>query len=206
MRYHYVKKKNQAEETAEDAELEGKMISHEEFIKMAEEAQKQPVEAEDGEKVMYTSDYDEGGNRPNAQYISDNTAFMHWSTELEQNKDIMDNKFMKRNRHRVGDINKILALSNITSPRTIKLAHLRRMNMSLANDAGLVEVADETMLDNIADYQTSRGIHGFYQKALITQRRELLDNQKKEEKKGILQNLFRGAEQQEEAQFIAENG
>jgi len=205
MQYRYERKSKPNERYEGDSVTEQEIQSHEEFIKMAEERQKQPLKDETGDEVMYGSEYGDVGQNRNVQYISDNTAFMHWSTELEHNEDIMNRRFLQRNRHRVGDINKILALSNITSPRTIKLAHLRRMNMTLAKDAGLEELADETMLDNIADYQTSRGIEGFYQKALITQRRELLDNQKKEEKKGLLKSLFRGAEAQEEAQFVSEN-
>ena len=136
------------------------------------------------------------------QYISDNTAFMHWSTELEQVHDVIDNSFLRRNRHRVGDINKFLPLSNITSAKQLQIFRLRRMNMTMAKDAGLNNLADETMLDNLADYNTSRGIGGFYQNALITTKRELLDKSRDNEKKGFLKRLVQGKQAEESAEFM----
>lgn len=127
------------------------------------------------------------------RYVSDQTAFIRWSTELEQVHNIIDNDFLKRNSHRVIDINKILPLSFIDNPKSIKLFRLRRMNMGLARDAGLIDLADETVLDNLADYQTTRGIRGNYQKALITQRREWQDKTDPENKKsGIIGRMIKG--------------
>jgi len=143
---------------------------------------------------------DEGDPKP--RYVSDNTAFMRWSTELEKTPQVIDNKFLERNRHRIIDINKFLPLSNITNPRMIKLSRLRRMNMQLSQDAGLNDLAEETTLDNVADYQMSRGNQGFYQKALITQRREWKDSSSQEQKTGMLKNLIRGKKQQEKAESI----
>jgi len=138
------------------------------------------------------------------QYISDNTAFMHWSTELEQIHEVIDNNFLRSNRHRVGDLNKFLPLSNITNPSLIKLLRLRRMNMTLAKDSGLVGLADETMLDNLADCQTSRGVGGFYQNALITQKREFLDKSRNQEKKSMLRNLIKGKQVEEATNYEGE--
>ena len=126
------------------------------------------------------------------RYVSDQTAFMRWSTELEKIEHIIDNDFLEHNRHRVMDINKILPLSFIDNPKSIKLFRLRRMNIGLAKDAGLIDLADETTLDNLADYQTTRGIRGNYQNALITQRREWKDRTDPEAKKGMLGRLIRG--------------
>jgi hypothetical protein len=139
-------------------------------------------------------------NRP--RYISDNTAFMRWSTELEKIHHVIDDDFLDRNRHRIIDINKFLPLSNITNPRMIKLSRLRRMNMQLAQDAGLKDLAEETTLDNVADYQMSRGNQGFYQKALITQRREWKDSSDREKRTGMLKNLLRGKKQQAQYETI----
>lgn len=139
----------------------------------------------------------------NTPYISDNTAFMHWSTELEQVHDVIDSNFLKRNRHRVGDINKFLPLANITTREQLQLFRLRRMNMTMACDAGLSNLADETMLDNLADYNTSRGLNGFYQNALITTKREILDKSKQDEKKGFLRQLVQGKQAEESAEFMS---
>lgn len=139
-----------------------------------------------------------------AQYISDNTAFMHWSTELEQIHEVIDSNFLRSNRHRVGDLNKFLPLSNITNPKMIKLLRLRRMNMTMAKDSGLIGLADETMLDNLADCQTSRGVGGFYQNALITQKREFMDKTKAAEHKGLLRNLVKGKQVEDESNFATE--
>lgn len=137
-----------------------------------------------------------------ARYISDNTAFMHWSTELEETPKVINKKFLEKNRHRVGDLNKFLPLSNITSPKLVKILRLRRMNMTMASEAGLEDIADETMLDNLADCNTSRGIEGFYQKALITQRQELLEKIQSDKKKGFLKSLFEGKEEQEQSEVM----
>jgi len=126
------------------------------------------------------------------RYISDQTAFMRWSTELEKTDTVIDKKFMEDNKHRIIDVNKILPLSFIDNPKSIKLFRLRRMNMSLACDAGLMDLADETVMDNLADYQTTRGIRGNYQNALITQRREWKDRTDPEAKKGLLGKMIKG--------------
>lgn len=123
------------------------------------------------------------------RYISDQTAFMRWSTELERVEGLIDNKFIERNRNRIIDVNKILPLSFIDDPRSVKLFRLRRINMDLATDAGLTDLADTTTLDNLADYQTTRGIRGNYQNALITQRKEWKDRTDAETKKGLFGKL-----------------
>jgi len=126
------------------------------------------------------------------RYISDQTAFMRWSTELEQSNDLVDPEFLKQNRFRVLDINKFLPLSFINNPRSIRLFRLRRLNMTLEKDAGLFENAAETMLDNLADYQTTRGINGNFQKALITQRREWQERSGSDSKHGLFNRIIRG--------------
>ena len=64
--------------------------------------------------------------------------------------------------------------------------------MTHEKDAGLFENAAETVLDNLADYQTTRGINGNFQKALITQRREWQDRTTPETRKGLLGRMIRG--------------
>jgi len=138
------------------------------------------------------------------RYVSDQTAFMRWSTEIEKTDKVIDTKFLSENRHRVMDINKILPLSFIDNPKSIKLFRLRRMNMGLAKDAGLWDLADETTLDNLADYQTTRGIRGNYQNALITQRREWKDRTDPETKKGIFGKLIKGRNEELKQQNMEE--
>ena len=122
---------------------------------------------------------------------------MRWSTEVEKVHDLIDNGFLERHRARVIDINKFLPLANITNPESINLFRLRRMNMSMEWDAGLIELAEETALDNLADYNTTRGQEGFYQKALITQRREWKDNSQDNKKKGMIGRLFGQADREQ---------
>ena len=150
------------------------------------------------EETMTEETDEETESKP--RYVSDNTAFMRWSTEMEKTPKVIDSDFLNRNRHRIIDINKFLPLSNITNPRMIKLSRLRRMNMQLSQDAGLVDLAEETVLDNVADYQMSRGNQGFYQKALITQRREWKESSDREKKTGLLKNILRGRKQQEQVE------
>ena len=136
------------------------------------------------------------------RYVSDNTSFMRWSTEVEAKKGVVDDDFLKRNKERILDIDKFLPLSNITSAKSIKLFHLRRQCITMSKDAGLFDLAEETALDNIADYNTTRGTQGFYQKALITQRREWQDSDEEKKKTGILKNLIRGKRDQEKNAMI----
>ena len=154
-------------------------------------------------EVISSPDVEQFSPSPdNTPYISDNTAFMHWSTEREQVHEVIDSDFLRRNRHRVADINKFLPLANIKTVQQLQLFRLRRMNMTMACDAGLDNLADETMLDNLADYNTSRGIDGFYQNALITTKREILDKSKQQEKKGFLKQLVQGRQAEESAEFL----
>jgi len=136
-------------------------------------------------------------------YVSDQTAFMRWSTELERIHHIIDDDWLIKNRHRVIDINKILPLSFISNPKAIKLFHLRRQLIELANDAGLDDLADATVLDNLADYQTTRGTNGNYQNALITTKREWLDRTQNNQKKGFFGKLIKNNEQQQTEAYHA---
>lgn len=131
---------------------------------------------------------------------------MRWSTELEKIHDIIDKDFLHRNRHRVIDINKILPLSFISNPKAIKLFHLRRQLIELSNDANLTGLADATVLDNLADYQTTRGTHGNYQNALITTKREWLDRTQNNSKKGVWGKLIKGNSKETEEGMQAVEG
>lgn len=131
-------------------------------------------------------------------YVSDQTAFMRWSTEIEPDPNIVDQQFIKRYLPLILDNNKFLSLSNIQNPRSIKLYHLRRNLIRMAWDNELVDTAIETALSNVADYNTTRGQDGFYQKALITQRREWEDKTREEKKQGIFSRLIGGRREKEQ--------
>ena len=74
--------------------------------------------------------------------------------------------------------------------------------MRMAWDNGLVDVAIETALSNVADYNTTRGQEGFYQKALITQRREWEDKTQQEKKQGLFSRLI-GGKREKDQYYIA---
>jgi len=132
------------------------------------------------------------------RYISDNTAFMRWSTEFEKTEGLTDNNFLQRFMYKIIAINKFSALSNLTNPRQIKLIRCRANNADLAWDAELFDTALSNSLDTVNDYQMSRGVGGFFQNALITQKKEWLDKSRNEEKKGILGQLVKGNKENEE--------
>lgn len=138
------------------------------------------------------------------RYISDQTIFMRWSTEMEQTPHIIDEDFINNNRHRIMDLNKFLPLSFIDNPKSIKLFRLRRMNIVLAKDANLTDLADETTLDNISDYQTTRGVRGNFQNALITQKKEFQDKSELEKQKGLFSRIMRAKNDQEKQQEMME--
>ena len=127
-----------------------------------------------------------------ASYMSDNTAYMKWSTELEPKKDVMDGEFMNRNRNLILFADKFAPLANFTEPRLMQLHKLKQLNMILAQSAGLDSTAEETVISAIDDIQVSRGDHGFYQRALITQRHELQQEEHSDTQKkvGFFNKLF----------------
>jgi hypothetical protein len=141
---------------------------------------------------------EEEGAIAEPRYISDNTAFMRWSTEFEKTEGLTDNAFMQRFMYKIIALNKFSALSNLTNPRQIKLIRCRNNNANLAWDAELFDTALGSSLDTVNDYQMSRGVGGFFQNALITQKREWLDKSRNEEKKGILGQLVKGNREENE--------
>ena len=64
------------------------------------------------------------------------------------------------------------------------------------------ELAAETILSNLADYQTTRGIRGNFQNALITQKREWYDKTNPE-KKGLFSKVIRAkTDEQKEKEML----
>jgi len=132
-------------------------------------------------------------------FMSDNTAFMKWSTEIEEKKSVIDSEFMHRNRMTIIGLDKFAPLANFTEPRLIQLHKLKMLIIGLEVEAGLDYSAEQTALSAIDDIQVSRGDHGFYQRALITQRQEQdirADTHSDAERKvGFFNKLFAKKEQ-----------
>lgn len=139
-----------------------------------------------------------------AGYVSDNTAFMRWSTEVEEEKTLSNADYITRHRHRLMSLNKFPALAFYTDQRQLLLRKLRNIGITLCKNAGLEETAEETALDNIDDAQMTRGWQGNYSKVLITQRHELKE-ERIEEKAGRFSGLF-GKKKEEEQQTTNDVG
>lgn len=124
---------------------------------------------------------------------SDNTAYMRWATELEKKEDIVDKEFLSRNKRLAINVNKFPALAFYESHQERRLRYLRNINLILAQNAGLDDVADETIYANIDDIQVSRGWKGNFTKALQTWREEYSEEQKeiKAKRRGLME-FFRG--------------
>ena len=136
-------------------------------------------------------------------YISDNTAFMRWSTEMEKKQDITDSAFMNRNSLLIMALDKFPALAFYNDPRMMRLRKRKIMNMILAENAGLHQTAEETVLSTIDDVQTSRGDKGAYSRALITQRHEVDTKEQNEslpKKAGFFNRFIGGKKSSEEEQ------
>jgi len=126
-----------------------------------------------------------------ASFMSDNTSYMRWSTEIEPKQDVIDGDFLKRNKIVVLFLDKFAPLANFTDRRQYMLHKRKLLNVILAQNAGLEETCEETALSAIDDIQISRGDKGFYQKALITQRQEFQQEQTETQKRtGFWNRLF----------------
>jgi len=127
-----------------------------------------------------------------ASMISDNTAYMKWSTEIEPKQNIISNDFLYRNRISIIGLDKFAPLANFNDPKMLRLHKLKMMIIDLETEAGLSESAERTVLSAIDDIQISRGDKGFYQRALITQRQEFesTENTETQKRVGFFNKLF----------------
>ena len=149
-------------------------------------------QSDDGEPESYPS------NPGQIQYqdaigSSDTTQFMRMQTEIEKKDNLIDDKFIIKHKSRIIACNKFAPLSNISNPKQIQIQRLRNIKIDLLEAAGLYDVAERTALDSVSDFQISRGMGGFYQKALITQRYEMKDDARKD-KASRLGGMFRRKE------------
>jgi hypothetical protein len=125
---------------------------------------------------------------------------MKWVTEIEPKKDMMDSQFIQRNKLMLMFADKFAPLANFNDPQMIALHKLKMMNMELALEAGLVDIAEETVISAIDDIQCSRGDHGFFQKALNTQRHEILEQKTEGQKRVGFFNKLLGGKKPEDNQ------
>ena len=131
-------------------------------------------------------------------YMSDNTAYMKWATEIETKRALIDESFFERNRLGIIAIDKTLPMGNFVEPRQKQLFSLKRLNLVLEINAGLIDSAEQTVTSMLGDIQMSRCDNGFFQKALFTQRQELQQEDKTqvERKRGILSGILGGKKEQ----------
>lgn len=133
----------------------------------------------------------------NKIYADPRVAWLRWSNEIEAREGIMDEEFFDRNSLLVADASKELPLGNITDKKTVKLLRLRRMNMIRERDAGLLQLAEETMMANKADINTSRAIGGFNAKLNVTQRQIWEEKTGDNRRVSLLNRLLRGKQDKE---------
>jgi hypothetical protein len=117
--------------------------------------------------------------------MSDNTAFMRWSTEIEYKKDVVESDFLKRNQNLILFIDKFTPMANFRDKRIVALHKLKFQDSILERNAGLNPSAEETAISAIDDIQLSRGENGFFQEALITQRHELQEERKTDSERRV---------------------
>lgn len=137
------------------------------------------------------------------RYVSDQTAFMRWSTEPEKG-DLFDKEIFDSFKYKIMAVTKFPALANIKNEKTVRLIRLQVLDAELAWDAGLKKLAISTVLDIINTYQISRGINGFFQNALITQRKEWRDRSESEKKRGLLGDILKGNDKEQTQQEAME--
>jgi len=132
---------------------------------------------------MYYRNPDESDEPENENnYTSQENAFIKYITQLDAIPNIIDNEFLKKYRRHVLFSGKIKGLSFINNPKTVQLNSCMRNNIALCEGAGLDELADKTVFDNIDICQVTRGTKGNLQLALITQRREFRDTSEQNKK------------------------
>jgi len=136
-------------------------------------------------------------------YLSQENAFIKYITQIDQIPEIVPTSFLKKYARRVLFSGKIKGLSFIQNPKTINLNSCMRNNISLCEDAGLDELADETVFDNIDICQITRGTKGNLQNALITQRKEFKDTSERNEK-GFLSNVLHRKKKEDQGPQIQE--
>jgi hypothetical protein len=151
------------------------------------------------------SENEDSENRDKDLYIGEESAFIKYMTQLDAIPNVVENAFLRKYARRVLFSGKFKGLAFIKNPKTIRLNSLQRLNMSLEEDAGLFDLADETVFDNIDIMQTTRGTGGNLSYSLITSRKEFKDTSEREKEKGLLRGLLRRKEPQKPEEQITES-
>jgi len=113
------------------------------------------------------------------QLFSPETAYLRFGTSIEQDNVLIDKQFIHQFAARYLQSNKFPALSN-SNPKQVQIERIRSMKIDLLMDCGLVDDAITVAWDSVRDHQNFRGLEGFFQKAQITQRHEIKEDNKKE--------------------------
>ena len=134
-------------------------------------------------------------------YVSDNTSFLRMQTQIEKKDKLIDDDFFRRHPARIISCDKFAPLANIQDYTQIELDRVRRLKIDLLEEAGLYEDAEKAALDNIADFQDTRGYKGFFQQAQITERHILKQStDTRLDKAGRFSNVFKRKKPEEEEQ------
>ena len=139
-------------------------------------------------------------------YVSDQTSFIKYVTQQDPIPGVIDNSYLRKYKRQMLFSGKIKALAFIKNPKTIQLNLCMRNNLSFEMEAGLWDLADETVWNNIDNMQITRGTNGNLQNALITQKREWKDNSSNEKKQGFISNLFRGHKEVDQMETAINEG
>jgi len=121
--------------------------------------------------------------RPERIPVSEETKYIRWGTQIEKD-DTINEAFIDRHPNLVRSINKYMPLANYGKHDRIQkqIERLRRMEVSMMEDCGLLNDAEEITIDTLGDAQFSRGVDGFYTKELNTQRQKVKDETEKPER------------------------
>jgi len=103
------------------------------------------------------------------QIISDQTAMLRWSTEIEEKEHITNTQFLEDHKDLIRQIEKFTPLGFFNDKRQLQLRKCYILNTILAKNAGLRDVAEETSLCSIDVAKASRGWQGNYSNVLVTQ-------------------------------------
>lgn len=163
-----------------------------------------PETSDDEKREMMKQAIDEVYDIPRHP-VSDTTQFIISSTTIDKQK-LHDPRFSEQFENEILSIDKFAPLSNIDEI-DMQLTRLIWMDIIFAKRMGMDDRAKRKSLEIVRLYNESRGRTGFFQKALITQRQELMARQEQNEQqnKGRL-GFFRRKPQPSEQMMQMQQG
>ena len=138
-------------------------------------------------------------------YMSDRTTYIRGLTEIEPKRILITDDFMEKYRIQLGFPDKWTPLANFQEPKEEHLHRLKVINAQIALDAGLDDIANETLISAWDDVQVSRGHKGFFQKNLNTEYHDIKEEHltsNAERKVGFWNSLFKKKEPQQPQQEV----